>query len=262
MKNMHTLGPLTLFALLSVAPLSAQTPWKEYTPPFGDTIAIADLEVVNENVIWAVGLRLDVNDSLFNYFFPSKTYIALTKDGGATWSVDTVPMGVNPFVASYVIMCGTSGSILKEKLFTTWISPDRGSTWKEVSTGQIASWITFLNAKVGWAGESQQLSHQTKLYQYTGSPLVGLLTPAPLDADVMLSPNPASDVARVQVRAQEAADFLLLLNDSQGNLLRSIEVKGVDGFDKDLNVSDLPAGIYTVTVSTAKGSVSRRLTKG
>lgn len=458
MKNMYTLGALTLFVLLSAAPLSAQT-WKEHTPPFGDTIAIADIEVVNENVIWAVGLRLDVNDSLFNYFFPSKTYIALTKDGGATWSVDTVPMGVNPFVASmtaldgstawvsglsdygnskllkttnggktwkdnspgfdpvnswvdyirasppakfiiigdprdgefeiyntgnlgqvwakvpganipdpmtgefgynnvgdamgntiwfgtsvgrvyrsknsglnweafttpaeaigflsfsdenngivtegtysptapvsqlyrttnggetwtditpvnhnfrllglkcipnssYVIMCGTSGSILKEKLFTTWISPDRGSTWKEVCTGQIASWITFLNAKVGWAGESQQLSHQTKLYQYTGSPLVGLLTPAALDADVTLSPNPSSDVARVQVRAQEITDFLLLLNDSQGNLLRSIEINGVDGFDKDLNVSDLPAGVYTVTVSTAKGSVSRRLTKG
>jgi len=191
-----------------------------------------------------------------------------TAKGGETWT-DITPAS-NGFRLSglecipnstYVIMCGTSGSILKENLFTTWVSADRGSTWKQVSTGQIAAWITFLNAKVGWAGEMQQLSHKTKLYQYTDSPLVGLLTPVALHADVTLSPNPASDVVRVQVRAHESADFLLLLNDAQGNLLRSISVDGVDGFDKDLIVSDLPAGVYTVTVSTAKGSVSRQLTK-
>ena len=137
MKNMYTLGTLTFFALLT-APLSAQTPWKEYTPPFGDTIAIADIKVVNENVIWAVGLRLDVNDSLFNYFFPSKTYVALTQDGGATWSVDTVPMGVNPFVASMTALDGSTAWVSglsnygNSKLLKT---TNGGKTWKDNSPG-------------------------------------------------------------------------------------------------------------------------------
>lgn len=42
--------------------------------------------------------------------------------------------------------------------------------------------------KMGWAGEYQQFDHPTRLYQYTGSLLSGLLTPAVLDAEVTLSP--------------------------------------------------------------------------
>ncbi len=456
MKNIHTICLLAAFISATLStPLSAQV-WKPYEPPFGDTIGIADIEVVNANVIWAVGLEYIADDSFYNYFGPSKTYVALTKDGGATWAVNTVPIGSNPFVANmtaldgstawvatlndngnskvlkttdggatwadiklpydpvaswadyihsvslakivvigdprdgefeiytttnagqvwarvpgasiadplsgefgfnncgdgvgntvwfgtnlgrvyrskngglsweayatpapyidflsfsdesnglvtsgnfsstspatrlyrtanggetweditpasnsfrlvgaecipnspYIIMCGTTGSILNENKFKTWVSADRGSTWKEVSSGQIAHWPTFLDGKVGWAGEAQQFSHKTKLYQCTG--IVGLLTPAALDAEVTLSPNPASDVVRLQVRAKEAGDFWVLLNDAQGNLLHKIEVNGVADFSKDLNVKDLPAGLYTVTVSGTGGSVSRGVAK-
>ena len=457
MKHFRQTLALALFALFSFSPLSAQT-WKTYTPPFPDTIGIADIEVVNANVIWAVGLKYIADDSFYTYFAPSKTYVALTKDGGATWAVNTIPIGSNPFVANltaldgsaawvatlnnngnskvlktndggatwtdakvpydpaaswadyihsvspakivivgdprdgefeiyttgnagqvwnrvpgasipdpqpnefgfnnigdavgntiwfgtstgrvfrsksgglsweayatpapyvdflsfsdesngmvtsgnfsstapatqiyrtanggetwenvtpasnsfrlvgaecipnspYLIMCGTTGSILNENKFKTWVSADRGSTWKEVSSGQIAHWPTFLDGKTGWAGEAQQFSHKTKLYQYIGSPLVGLLTPAALDADVTLSPNPTSDLVRVQVRAREAGDFWVMLHDAQGNLLRKIEVSGAASFDKELIVSDLPAGLYTVTVSGASGSVSRGVAK-
>lgn len=463
MKNIHfagrTLCALAFLALLCTSRLFAQPTWKPYTPPFGDTIGIADLEVVSDKVIWAVGLRYGVDDSLYYFGVGNETYYAVTADGGESWKTGTVPMGATPFIANITATdagtalviglenfgnaktlkttdggttwqvtannwdpvlswpdyihaftpakmcvigdprdgefeiyntfnagsvwqrvagnnipdpiagefgynnCGASigntiwfgtnqGRIYRSKnsggtwevfntplgtafgsmafseennglattgygfaagaqmyttsdggvtwtqltnlpysgdFFTfgtaayipgstyllqglshggnltgpyeTWISPDRGLTWKQISTGEIIGWPTFINSKVGWAGEFQQLSHPTRLFQYTGSPLVGLLTPAILDAEVTLSPNPASDVVRVQVRAREVEDFWVLLSDVQGKLLRKVELNGVDTFDKEWNVADLPAGVYTVTVSSARGSLSRVLTK-
>ncbi len=69
---------LLLFTLLTNQNLSAQT-WQTHAPPFPDTIGIADLHVVNENVIWAVGLRYGVDDSLYYFGAGNETYYAVIR---------------------------------------------------------------------------------------------------------------------------------------------------------------------------------------
>ncbi|HRI61696.1 MAG TPA: T9SS type A sorting domain-containing protein [Saprospiraceae bacterium] len=456
MKNLYTI----FIALLLPAFAEAQT-WVTYTPPFGDTIGIADIEVVNENVTWAVGLRYGVDDSLYYYGVGNETYYAVTSDGGASWKTGTVPLGATPFIAKiaatdagtamiaglenfgnaktiktvdggttwqvtptnwdpvtswpdyihafspakYCVIgdprngefeilltfnagqvwqpvdgsnipdplpgefgynnCGAAigntiwfgtnqgriyrsqnsggnwevfttplGSVFGNLAFSdennglittsygfdegarmyrtadggatwaeltnmpyggnfltfntaacvpnspflvqglapgnnsnltgpyeTWISPDRGDTWQQVSTGEIIGWPTFISSTVGWAGDFQQLSRKTQLYKYTGSPLVGLFSPNTLNAEVILSPNPASDVLRVKVQAQEAGDFWILLNDAQGKLVRKETENGVSEFEKVLEIKNLSAGTYTLTVTGAKGSLSRQFVK-
>ena len=68
MKKCFTILP----ALLIAFNLTAQS-WTAYTPPFPDTIGIADIEVVNENVVWAIGLRYGADDSLYYYGFANET---------------------------------------------------------------------------------------------------------------------------------------------------------------------------------------------
>ncbi|HRI62485.1 MAG TPA: T9SS type A sorting domain-containing protein [Saprospiraceae bacterium] len=427
--------------------------WTAYTPPFGDTVGIADIEVLNENVIWAVGVKFDVNDSLYNFFGPSPVLMARTVDGGANWSVTQVPVGDLPFIANmsvidentafisgldqfgnaktlkttdgsqtwtlspvdwdpvvswpdylhafspakacvvgdprdgefeiyttsngglfwervsggdipdplpgefgfnntgdvlgntiwfgtsagrifrsqnagltwlvaqtplsavnaisfsdadnglvsafdlhtsiiahtadggtnwtnitpldgefrllgieyisnspFILMGITKNSILSGP-FETWLSPDRGITWQQISSGEIIGWPTFLDGDTGWAGEFQQLDHPTRLYKYTGSPLVGLFSANPLQAEVIVSPNPAGDVFQVQVKAEKPADFLLLLNDLQGRLVRQQTVNGQSDFTTYFHVADLPAGQYVLTVANAESRIALAVVK-
>lgn len=215
-------------------------------------------------------LGLNFSDTLHGVAFTqldAVTHITVhTSDGGRTWT-DITPTGVNRILgmeyipnAPYILIGATNGGA-QSGPFGTWVSPDRGNSWQQVSTGENIGWPCFINSTVGWAGEYQQFEHPTRLYQYTGSPLSGLLSPAVLDAEVTLSPNPAADFVQVKVQAREAGDFWVMLNDAQGRLLRKIEVNRTADFCETLKIRDLPAGLYTVTVSGAAGSLSQRLAK-
>ena len=435
-------------------PVFSQTTWTAYTPPFGDTIGIADIEILNENVIWAVGVKFDVNDSLYGFFGPSPVYMARTVDGGANWSVTQVPLGDLPFIAnmsvvdentafisgldqfgnaktlkttdgsqtwavspvgwdpvvswpdyihafspakacvvgdprdgefeiyttsnggiewfkvpganipnplpgefgfnnvgdvdgntiwfgtssgrifrsqnsgltwlvaqtplsavnsvsfsdpdnglvaasdlhtsiiahtadggtnwtnitpldgqfrilgieyipnSPVILIGITKNSILTGPFETWLSPDRGLSWQQISDGEIIGWPTFRDGNTGWAGEFQQLDHPTRLFKYTGSPLVGLFSVHPLQAEIKVSPNPAADVFQVHVKAEKPGEFLLLLNDMQGRLLRRQTVSGQSDFTTSIPIADLPEGRYVLTVSCPEGHTSRTVVKG
>ncbi len=454
MKNLPLPIRFFVFVLLfKTAPVLSQTTWTAYTPPFGDTVGIADIEVLNENVIWAVGVKFDVNDSLYNFFGPSPVLMARTVDGGANWSVTQVPIGDLPFIANMSVIdestafisgldefgnaktlkttdgsqtwtpspvgwdpvvswpnylhafstakacvmgdprdgefeiyttsngginwtkvpggnipnplpgefgfnntgdvlgntmwfgtsagrvfrsenAGLSWSAIQTPLpavtsvsfsdvenglvatfdlnssgiahttngganwvnitpldgefrtmgieyipnspfillgitknsiltgpFETWLSPDRGDTWQQISSGEIIGWPTYLDGDTGWAGEFQQLDHPTRLFKYSGSPLVGLFSPAAIDAEISISPNPASDVFQVKVKSEKTADYLLLLNDMQGRLVRQQTVSGQSDFSTLFQVADLPAGQYVLTVANSGGRVTLAVAK-
>ncbi len=195
-----------------------------------------------------------------------------TTDGGATWDSVTLPIsGTYHFYGIPAYLRGTS--IMVAGVYTdpqffgisqTWVSKDRGNTWTQISDGEIIGWPTFNSPTNGWAGEWGPIiptDHTTRVFKYTGSPLVGLFSPEQLDAKITLSPNPASDVLRVSVQAQEAGDFWILLNDAHGHLLKKEIVSGVAEFEKVLEVKNLPTGIYTLTVSSAKASLTRKFVK-
>ena len=452
MKKCFTILP----ALLIAFNLTAQS-WTAYTPPFPDTIGIADIEVVNENVVWAIGLRYGADDSLYYYGFANETYFARTLDGGATWKVGTVPMGPNPFIAnmaasdagtamviglsnfgeaktlkttdggdswqlspnnwdpvaswpdyihdfsaakycvigdprngefeiystfnagqvwqptpganipdplsgefgynncgdavgnniwfgtnvgriyrsansganwevsqtplptvgvmdfsdaSYGIASSGYGSVFGARFcvtadggatwqeldnlplggqfltfgvsyipdqpyiligltaggnlsgpFQTWLSTDRGQTWAQISEGEIIAWPTFISPTTGWAGDFQQFAKPARLYKYSGSPLLGLFSPNELKADITVYPNPAADALDLRAELQQPGDLLILIHDAQGRLMFQETENKVSILNKTLDISTLPAGGYTLQISSKDGSVARKFRK-
>jgi len=88
-----------------------------------------------------------------------------------------------------------------------------------------------------------------------------LFSPVGLDAAISISPNPARDVFQVKVSAEKPSDFILLLNDGQGRLVRQQTVSGQPEFTADCQVADLPTGLYVLTVANSKGQMSLAVVK-
>lgn len=189
----------------------------------------------------------------------SKLYRSL--DNGVSWEditpidngwwiydIEPVP-GTNTIVASLNAGFATG-------LFETRISNDRGSSWTTIDNTGLVLALDFADAQSGFAGKWQYADDlsPTLVYNYTGSPLTGLLRHTPLlNLEVTISPNPTTAKVTIDLTSNVAENYWILLNDINGKLLdKSDHV--IDGhWTHDINVSSLPAGTYTLTIATQKG---------
>ena len=62
-------------------------------------------------------------------------------------------------------------------------------------------------------------------------------------AVVKIYPNPASEMVKLQFESATDAEILLYLLDSQGRLVKTDRIEEAT-LQKDLNLEDLPAGVY------------------
>ncbi len=195
----------------------------------------------------------------------STSPIIVTADGGKTWKkLDISPLGpkTGVFGACYIpnssyIMLTTAKNSLLTGDFETWISPDRGETWQQISNGEFIYTLNFLDASTGWGGESQQFAHPTRMFQYTGSPLVGLFSDKALQVEWEVFPNPTADRVRVRVQEGKQSTYMLLINELQGKLILRKEWDGMGMLDLDL--SACANGMYTVTLASKEGKAVRKL---
>jgi photosystem II stability/assembly factor-like uncharacterized protein len=185
----------------------------------------------------------------------------ITNDGGETWSVlDYSAIGDSTAVfgfeyipnSPYILLTTCKGSIT-DGYFATWVSPDRGITWQQISTGENIHWPTFISPTIGWGGEGQQFAHKTKMFKYTGSPLVGLFSGKALPQDWSISPNPCVDHFNLDIKFDKTESYLLLINDVQGKLMYSQSFEQDGTTPVPVNFGKLSAGNYVVTLLSKEG---------
>jgi hypothetical protein len=76
--------------------------------------------------------------------------------------------------------------------------------------------------------------------------------------DVLVYPNPASAIATLQFNADKAAEATLHFFDLAGREVRSGSFRMEEGKNGlELNLSDLPRGIYLVVVLADDNSIAR-----
>lgn len=203
----------------------------------------------------------------FGYFAQEllPTEMIITKDGGVSWEVlEIPPLGDSVAVLGYEYIPNSSYIMLNTCIgdlalgdFATWISPDRGETWQQISTGENIHWPTFISPTIGWGGENQQFSHKTQMFKYTGSPLVGLFSGKTLTQDWSISPNPCVDHFNLEIKSDKTESYLLLINDVQGKLMYSQSFEQDGTTPVPVTFGKLSAGNYVVTLLSKEGKAAK-----
>ncbi len=189
-----------------------------------------------------------------------------TADGGVTWT--NLPPITGGLISSLVLIPQSHYILAMQRTnniagpFRTMISTDLGQSWMEIGDGtELASNAKFSSPTVGYAGEWQPADHPTRMYKYVGSPLTGLFSGQTLEAEISLAPNPATDQLRVQIETSEPAELMFLLNDAQGRLIDRKTIDKTAQGNTRFDLNSLPAGIYTLTVSSGKGYLTKKFVK-
>ena len=194
----------------------------------------------------------------------------ITNDGGETWNeLDYSVIGDSTAVfgfeyipnSPYILLTTCKGSIT-DGYFATWISPDRGITWQQISTGENIHWPTFISPTIGWGGEGQQFSHKTQMFKYTGSPLVGLFSGKTLLQDWSISPNPCVDHFNLEIKSDKTESYMLLINDVQGKLVYTESFVQDGTTPVPVNFGKLSAGNYVVTLLSKEGKAAKWIVVG
>lgn len=188
-------------------------------------------------------------------------------DGGATWTLlsgspgDENMSSIAYIPQSLVMVVAQRGNNVTGPFYTR-ISQDLGQTWMEIgNTTDNAATIRFSGPTTGYAGEWQPIDHPTRMYKYNGSPLTGLFSGLELDAEITVGPNPASEYIQVQIETVLPTGFVLLLNDAQGRLIERQELDKTAEGNARFDMSRLPVGMYTLTVSSPNGYRTQTLYK-
>ncbi|MEK7256340.1 MAG: T9SS type A sorting domain-containing protein, partial [Bacteroidota bacterium] len=194
--------------------------------------------------------------------------IRLTTDGGITWS-DLPPLNTGFGAVSslaiipqshYLLAVGRSNLLTGP--FITAISKDLGQSWMQIGDdAEHAGAAVFRSPAIGYAGEYLTSGHPTRMYKYAGDPLSGILSGKFLHAEISTFPNPASDFISVNVQTAQPAEILLLLNDASGRLVQREVFSKTTDLSHVLDLRQLAAGIFTLTISTKDGSVARQVVK-
>lgn len=80
------------------------------------------------------------------------------------------------------------------------------------------------------------------------------------ETQVTLSPNPATDVVRVNVKLDAPSEMVTLtLYDARGQLVKMQTADNILEGQISMNVQDVPSGMYLMGVRTAEGSAMRKV---
>ncbi len=196
-----------------------------------------------------------------------KAYLYRTFNNGYTW--DSLELGNNQFCVAGMQYIPGSGGVLIASFrhnnfdgpFYTRISYDDGDNWITVDSTARVYHFDFIDPDHGYATEYENDSLPTDIYRFDGSPLLGLIKPGDLMAEISLSPNPAFDQVTFEMKADAVDNFWILLHDAQGNLLQKQSYSGVSEIRASFDIRHLPAGLYTVTVSNSNGSNTKKIVK-
>jgi photosystem II stability/assembly factor-like uncharacterized protein len=197
---------------------------------------------------------------------PSTATLIFTEDGGDSWT-ELPPYNTSEPATSYVLIPESNYIMTTRRAnnlvgpFRTLLSKDLGQSWIELGTNENAAALKFSSPTVGYAGEWQPADHATRMYKYSGSPLVGLFSGRELDAKVTLGPNPATDFLQLQIEVEEPMEFRLLLHDIHGRLIDQKNTQQTAQANVQFDLSNLPVGMYTLTVSSAEGHLTRSIAK-
>ncbi len=191
---------------------------------------------------------------------PYQHLIALTNDGGLTWTEQVVEdndfsLYKTQYIPGTNLLIGTSRASNGAGPYKTSYSYDNGISWTDIETGTPLSDFDFTDAGTAWGGKFKNNDDPTLMYKYTGEELTSLFTPEPLDAKLSISPNPAISFTQLTIQSEESTKLSLEIYNINGQLMASDQLGEGTRFDEKINLDHYPKGIYTFVVRNAEGAM-------
>jgi hypothetical protein len=134
-------------------------------------------------------------------------------------------------------------------------SLDHGLTWTQIDNNIQHTICEFRNTTVGFSGGFNENATSKGIFKYTGTVLA---LPTTEKAVFSVYPNPATDFITVK-GASAASIKAIQVVDINGRTVKSLKFDGIT--ETQVNISDLNAGVYVVTVSSEQGVSSTKIIK-
>lgn len=196
---------------------------------------------------------------------PYQYLLAVTEDGGATWSQQTVTNNdFSIFNAQYVgeALLITSRATNGAGPYVTSYSFDNGVSWTEVETGTPIMDFEFLDSETGWAGKFKNNNDPTQMYKYTGEVITNIFSPNELEVQWSLSPNPSSDFVNLHILSPNPMDLIMELYTTNGQMMSRRDLGTGAEFRETIDLRNLPVGFYQAVIRDETGAlVSKNLIK-
>lgn len=233
--------------------------WQVITGPQPDLYSSFKVDNNGMCFIMYVSTNIDGADPLLTIYRSSDNgtnWENITPADNGWWIYDMTPVkGTNTIIGSF-----NRGRF--SNIFETRLSYDQGLTWVTIDTTSKTRALQFPNAQSGYANLYSVYNEPSPdVAIYTGSPLSGLFDQKPLDVNILLSPNPTADFVNLELTSENPGIFLVLLNDASGHLLyKSISDK-TTRYQSPIDMRQLPAGVYNLTISSKDGMVTKQIVK-
>ncbi|HQV35689.1 MAG TPA: T9SS type A sorting domain-containing protein, partial [Flavobacterium sp.] len=178
-----------------------------------------------------------------------------TTDGGENWNTQAF---TGPFyLADIAYVPGTSNVVCTGSATGnsgSSYSLDDGATWTQIDNGIQHTFCEFRNSSVGFSGGFSENATSKGIFKYTGTVLA---LPTTEKAVFSIYPNPATDI--ITVNGASASIKAIQVVDINGRIVKSLKFDGIT--ETQVNISDLNAGVYVITVSSEEGVSSTKIIK-
>lgn len=220
------------------------------------------------------GIAITSRDQLTNTVV-NKAYA--TSDGGTTWSEIPVPtsprIGGIQFVEGSADSPGACGTYMVYYSYSSGGGPgaayttDDGQTWNFTSEQPFYS-MEFVSPEVGWGGG---ITHgpESGLFKWTGDALNGnencfTSTREKItdNSDLLIYPSPTTDLLNIKLENNWRGEIALRIVNTLGQeLYTSTFSKNINEWNGQINLSEMPSGIYQVIISDGENMMVKPVLK-
>jgi photosystem II stability/assembly factor-like uncharacterized protein len=186
-----------------------------------------------------------------------------TSDGGATWvlrpnATNLKPGSLCAIPGTNVYLSCTQGG---PKVRGTSISKDDGQTWIELENLNSRNTVAFINSTTGWCGGFSGPGQLGGIFKYNGSPLTTNIKEEST-ANISVYPNPVSHFLNVDLKDFSTGKLSVTVTNELGQTIFNFN-KEHENFSSDFKIdfSKFQEGVYFLTISDEKSSLSRKVIK-
>jgi hypothetical protein len=210
-----------------------------------DMVSFADAQHgIMKYLKWVPTLDWD----LFPAFtWSDRPYLALTKDGGTTWTPLTAPFTQFGSVST---IPGLSRNLFAANENIVFQSFDSGVTWSQEILDGPHCCFDFSNAEAGWLAIKTSNGQTPLVYKWNGDQIsaTGQIS-GKLKMIISVYPNPSNSIIHYKTEGGEIGTHKAILTDAANQtILHQYSDR------QELDIGFLPAGIYYLRLSTTSGT--------